>query len=344
MTDVFLVGNGKIWHYRFRVAGVRVQRTTREQDKARAEAVAQRAYDDAVTRANGRHPVPTLIDLAEEWIKVRGLVVSASHARGMETFVRHHMYGLGNLPISELTTERVELARNEHMKTRSPSTANHWLRILALLVNWAVRREILNKLPWKIAMLRVQKQPRITLPIEMVADWFAALDKASGKSPAVGTAVRLMFGMGLRESEASGARWEWIDWERRTYTPGATKGREAIAIPMPSWIATRLAATRCATGLIVARRDGCQLPPGYARHTIRAANAACGIEGITSHRLRGTFATLLSEEGTPIQTIQAIMRHKDVKTTMAYLETNHDTAAQAQDRIGNRIGFRSANA
>jgi integrase len=344
MINVFRVGDGKIWHYRFRVAGLRVHRTTREKDKGRAEIVAQRAYDDAVIRANGGHPIPTLFELAEEWIKVRGPVVSASHVRGMEIFVRRHVYDLGDLPISELTTERVELARNEHMKTRSPATANHWLRILALLVNWAVRREILNKLPWKIAMLRVQKQPRITLPIEMVADWFSAVDKASGKSPAVGTAVRLMFGMGLRESEASGARWEWIDWERRTYTPGATKGREAIAIPMPGWIATRLAATRCATGLIVARRDGGQLPPGYARHAIRAANAACGIEGITSHRLRGTFATLLSEEGVPIQTIQAIMRHKDVKTTMAYLETNHDTATQAQDRIGGRISFRSANA
>ena len=339
MSKVFRVGDGKIWHYRFRVAGVRVQRTTREKDKGRAEIVAQRAYDDAVIRANGGHPIPTLFELAEEWIKVRGPVVSASHVRGMEMFVRHHMYDLGNLPISELTTERVELARNEHMKTRSPATANHWLRILALLLNWAVRREILNKLPWKIAMLRVQKRPRTTLPIEMVKDWFEALDEAAGKMSAVGTAVRLMFGLGLRESEASGARWEWIDWERRTYTPGVTKGREATAIPMPGWIAERLGTIRSATGLIVARRNGRQLPAGYPRHAIRAANAACGIEGITSHRLRGTFATLLSEEGTPIQTIQAIMRHKDAKTTMAYLEVNHDRAAQAQDRISDRIGF-----
>lgn len=339
MSKVFRVGDGKIWHYRFRVAGVRVQRTTREKDKWRAEIVAQRAYDDAVIRANGGHPIPTLFELAEEWIKVRGPVVSASHVRGMEMFVRHHMYDLGNLPISELTTERVELARNEHMKTRSPATANHWLRILALLLNWAVRREVLNKLPWKIAMLRVQKRPRTTLPIEMVKDWFEALDEAAGKMSAVGTAVRLMFGLGLRESEASGARWEWIDWERRTYTPGVTKGREATAIPMPGWIAERLGTIRSATGLIVARLDGRQLPAGYPRHAIRAANAACGIEGITSHRLRGTFATLLSEEGTPIQTIQAIMRHKDAKTTMAYLEVNHDRAAQAQDRISDRIGF-----
>jgi integrase/recombinase XerC len=209
MRKIFRVGNGQIWHYRFRVAGVRVQRTTRERDKGRAEIVAQRAYDDAVTRANGGHPIPTLFALAEEWIKVRGPVVSASHLRGMEIFVRRHTYGLGNLPISELTTESVELARNEHMKTRNPATANHWIRILMLLVNWAVKREILTKLPWKVSMLRVQRQPRTTLPIEMVKDWFEALDKAAGKAQAVGTAVRLMFGLGLRESEAAGARWEW---------------------------------------------------------------------------------------------------------------------------------------
>jgi integrase/recombinase XerC len=337
MRHIFLVGG--IWHYRFQVAGVRVHRTTRQVDKGRAELVAQRAFDDAVTRANGGQPIPSLSALAEEWIKIRGQVVSASHLKGMQEFVRRHTYGLGNLPISELTTERVELARNEHMKTRSPATANHWLRILNLLVNWAVKREILTKLPWKVSMLRVQRKPRATLPIEMVKAWFDALDKAAGKAPAVGTAVRLMFGLGLRESEAAGARWEWIDWDRRTYTPGVTKGREATAIPMPRWIAERLGAARRKDGLIVARRDGQQLPPGYPRHAIRAANAACGIDGITSHRLRGTFATLLSEEGTPIQTIQAIMRHKDVKTTMAYLETNLDSAARAQERIEERIGL-----
>lgn len=341
MINVFRVGDGENWHYRFRVAGVRVQRTTREGDKGRAEIVAQRAYVDAVTRANGGHPMPTLFELAEEWIKVRGPVMSASHVRGMESFVRLHTYDLGNLPISELTTERVELARNEHMKTHSPASANHWLRILNLLVNWGVKREILTKLPWKVSMLRVQRKPRATLPIEMMKDWFAALDKAAGKAPAVGTAVRFMFGLGLRESEAAGARWEWIDWERRTYTPGVTKGREATAIPMPGWMIERLGSARKKDGLIVARRGGQQLPSGYSRHAIGAANAACGIEGITAHRLRGTFATLLSEEGAPIQTIQAIMRHKNVSTTMAYLEVNLDTAARAQDRIGERIGFNS---
>lgn len=63
MTKVFRVGDGKIWHFRFRVAGVRVQRTTREKDKGRAEIVAQRAYDDAVIRANGGHPIPTLFEV-----------------------------------------------------------------------------------------------------------------------------------------------------------------------------------------------------------------------------------------------------------------------------------------
>ncbi|MES2320828.1 MAG: site-specific integrase [Pseudomonadota bacterium] len=81
----------------------------------------------------------------------------------------------------------------------------------------------------------------------------------------------------------------------------------------------------------------CVLFPGYARPAIRSANAACKVTGITPHRLRGTFATLLSEEGVPIQTIQKVMRHKNPMTTMNYLEVSVPTAARAMDRIGERI-------
>lgn len=332
-----------IWHYRFAVAGVRIQRTTRERDYGRAEKVAQRAYEDAITRANGGKLVPTLATLVDEWLDVHSPVVSVSHASGVAVFARCHLYDLGALPVTELSTERVERARNRHLETRSQATANHWLRTLKLVVNWAVKREILPKLPWNVAMIKVQRRPRVTLSIGMAKEWLAALDKAAHMAPSIKTAVRLMFGLGLRASEAAGARWEWIDWERKTYTPGVTKGKESVAIPIPAWVFDYLTPISSTTGLIAPRRYKKEkpMPPGYAIRAIGMANSACGITGITPHRLRGSFATLLSEEGTPVQTIQRIMRHKDVSTTMGYLEVNIDTAAQAQNRLGERMGFSS---
>jgi integrase len=337
--QLFRAGTGKAWHYRFQVAGARTQRSTRETAKGRAEKIAQKAYDDAIVRANGGQPVPTLRELLADWLLIHRPVASAAHIRSVETFARLHLYDLGDKPVGAISTTDVELARNAHLESHEPSSANHWLRILKLITLWAVKREIIPARPWKVEMLKVQKRPRAILPLDVARTWFEAVDKAAVRSPGVALAVRLMFGLGLRESESATARWEWIDWQRLTYTPGITKGREAEPVPMPAWLVEHLVPLRRDEGLIAPRADGSQLPAGCSRGAMRIANAACSIKGITPHRLRGTFATLLSEAGVPIQTIQKVLRHKSPMTTMAYLEKNLDTAAQAQNRIGQKIGF-----
>jgi integrase len=335
--SLFRIGAGKVWHYRFQVAGVRIQRSTRLKVKGRAEKIAAKAYDDAVVRANGGQPVPSLRELIAAWVEVHRPIRSARHISSIETFAKLHLYTLGDKPVNAITTSDIERARNAHLESHAPSSANHWLRVLKLLGMWAVRREIIPALPWKVQMLKVQRKPRSMLPIDVASTWFAAVDK-SARAPAVGTAVRLMFGLGLRESESSSARWEWIDWERATYTPGITKGREAKPVPMADWLIAHLVPLRRESGLIATRRDGRPLPAGFSRGAIRRANASCELVGITPHRLRGTFATMLSEAGVPLQTIQEVMRHKHPMTTIGYLEPNIETAARAVNAIGRKLG------
>lgn len=329
-----------VWHYRFQVGQARVQRSTRERVKSKADPIAQRAYDEAIIRVNGGKLVPTLRVLAAEWLLVHAKVASVAHRRSVETFARLHLYELGDLPVSDITTTHVELARNEHLATHKPASANHWLRILKLLANWAVKREIIPKLPWRVAMLKVQKRPRVILPVDLAAAWFDAVDAAAGAVTGIGTAVRMMLFLGLRESEATSARWEWFDWERTTYTPGLTKGREAEPLPMPGWLVDYLKPLRQPAGLVVSRRNGRRFPAGFARRAMQAANLACATRGVTPHRLRGTIATLMSEEGVSIQNIQKFLRHKSPMTTMAYLEKNMGIAARAQNVIAEKIDIR----
>lgn len=330
---------GAIWHYRFQVDLKRVQKSTRLRSKDKAQEFADKAFSDAVVRANGGEPVPSLAELADKWLQVHRPTVSPAHYRSVEIFRRLHLYDLGAKEIGDIDTEDVELARNQHLGTHSAATANHWLRILKLLTRWAIHRNILKQSPWKVAMLKVQKRPRSILPIDVALAWFAAIDKATTCQPGIGIAIRMMFGLGLRENESITARWEWIDWNRKTYTPGITKGREAEPVPLADWLASYLAPMKRAEGPISSKVDGSLFAPGFHRKAIRIANTSCSIKGITPHRLRGTFATLLSEAGVPIQTIQAVMRHKSPLTTMAYLEKNRDMAAAAQTKIGEKIGF-----
>lgn len=330
---------GDIWHYRFQVSGQRVQRSTKLRSRRAAEQLAQREFEAAVVRANGGQPVPTLAELIELWIVVHRPVASAAHIRSVDQFRRLHMYDLGDRRIDAITTADVELARNLHLQGHKPASANHWLRILKFLTMWAVKRGTLTAAPWRVPMLKVQKRPRAILPLDVARTWFDAVDDAAKRMPAIATAVRLMFGLGLRESECATARWEWVDWQRATYTPGITKGREAEPVPMPAWLLEHLMSQRQAQGLIVAKLDGQEFKSGFARQVMRRANATCTLKGITPHRLRGTFATLLSEAGVPVQTIQRVMRHKSPVTTMGYLEKNLDLAARAAEQIGANAGF-----
>lgn len=336
-VTVFKVG--AIWHYRFQVGRRRVQRSTRERARVRAEPVAQSAYLDAVQRSNGGEPIPSLHTLIDHWHELRARHASAAHVRSVETFARLHLHGLGEKIICDIDTTTVERARNEHLKTHNFASTNHWLRVLKLLVNWAVKREILPRLPWSVSMLPVQKRPRAILPLSAALVWFDAVDKVSARAPGIAAAVRMMLWLGLRESEAISARWEWIDWQRSTYTPGITKGKEADPLRMPAWLIEYLRPMRQAEGLIACHSDGKRYNSGFARAAIRTANGICSTKGITPHRLRGTIATLMSEEGVPVQTVQKFLRHKDVRTTMAYLERNMDRIDTAQHDIAKKIGM-----
>jgi integrase/recombinase XerC len=76
-----------------------------------------------------------------------------------------------------------------------------------------------------------------------------------------------------------------------------------------------------------------------ARQAIRQANDTCANKSSMPHRLRGTFATLMSEAGVPIQTVQRVMRHKNFTTTMGYLEKIFDVAVHVQERISVTAGL-----
>lgn len=334
---------GKVWHYRFQISCARVQRSTRETVKHKADAVAEKAYNRAKLWARGDEEVPTLRALVVLWLDVHRPTVSAAHAKVVETFGRLHLFDLADVELDALTTELVEAARLEYLKTHAPASANQWLNVLKLLCRWAVRRKMIPSLPWSVKLLKVQKRPRAMLPVPHTTKWLAAVDESDSEFGPVAVAVRLMLGIGLREVETITARWEWMDWVRHTYTPGITKGREADPLPVPDWLYTYLAARRNPSGLIVCRSDGSPCRPGFTRKIMLAANAACGVGHITAHRLRGTFATLLSEEGAPIHMVKRALRHKSINTTMAYLETNMDLVTRAQQRIANIAGLDAEN-
>ena len=276
-------------------------------------------------------------------MRVHAGTKSPSHLRAVATFARLHLYDMGLIRINRLGTETLEEARAQHAKGRRPASVNHWIAILGLLLRWAVTRGWISDAPFHLRKQRLQKKPRVTLPSNKVQAFLAAIDEAAGKRKALATAVRLLLALGLRESEALSARWEWLDFDRMVFVPGETKNRLAEPLPLPPWLGEYLFPLRRPEGLIVrSPLHGGRYSRGATRGLLKRAGAACSSPGISPHRLRGTFATLLSEAGRPAQTIQRMLRHRDLATTAHYLEYDIAQAVAGQEKVAAKMGFGAA--
>lgn len=179
-----------------------------------------------------------------------------------------------------------------------------------------------------------------------------------------GLVVRLIYGAGLRISEALRLRVQDLGFDRNEITVRAGKGNRDRRVPLPVSLKPELyehldARRRQYEADRAAGMHEVELPDALARkypqapyewkwqfvfasptfsvdprtggrrrhhlHEIRvqravkkAANAAGLTAHVTPHTLRHSFATHLLEAGQDIRTVQQLLGHADVRTTMIY--------------------------
>lgn len=326
-----------VYVFRFQKGGKRNrrQRSTGEKNREVAWRIATKALAEAKVRQRGETPVCTVRELVGIWLEDNPPPQkSKAYIRSMDTLCRLHLYTLAEMPVDLVAEKDIKVARTTYIRDgHGLASANHWLRLMKALFRYAWRElKMLDRMPWAVARLKPQEPVRPILPPGKTLAWFAAVD-ACGR-PEVSLAVRLMWGLGLRESEALGARWEWLDLEQGIYTPGKTKNDRAEPVRLRRALREYLAPLAKPRGLMIAKADGTRWAPGLCRTIMRRANVTCGTEGLTPHRLRGTFATLLMQR-LPPKEVQEQMRHQHVTTTLIYTSKDYtlvDKALEAMDQ------------
>lgn len=238
----------------------------------------------------------------------------------------------------------------------SASTQNQALNALVFLYKQVLRRD-LDEFG---AFIRARRPRR--LPVVLTAgEARLLLDQIGGP---VGLAARLMYGAGLRVSEAITLRVKDVDFEYGMLHVTAAKGQKDRKTMLPERLSTAMR-----EHLVAVKRfhqadlaDGYgQVPLPYAfsrksrsaatdwlwqyvfpssvrttnyetgemtRHhmsasrvqkAVKVASAQARIgKRVTSHTLRHSFATHLLESGYDIRTVQELLGHRDVRTTMIY--------------------------
>lgn len=224
-------------------------------------------------------------------------------------------------------------------KGRSITTVNNALKVLKLILGYGIRVGYMDRMPFRVTMLKAQRTPRPTISINKVQEFFSVLD-GEARNPQVPIILKVMIGLGLRESEALGMRWEWFDMDNRSYTVGKSKNRLSRVLPVPDWLwEILLGMERTQSEWLFPAEDGKPHRAQFCKKPLKRVCDKLGLGNVTQHRLRSSHASLHALVGTPLSEIQGLLGHKNIATTMIYVETSLEAKRHAQDVLSQSLGF-----
>jgi integrase/recombinase XerD len=158
------------------------------------------------------------------------------------------------------------------------------------------------------------------------------------RTPKYRTIFTTMYASGLRIAEACKLSIKGIDSKRMVLNIRGKGGKERLTVLSPRllqilrqyWKAARPKGDWLFEGGMKAGHAS----PESARRAFHKALAAAGItRKLTPHSLRHSFATHLIDTGTDITRVQALLGHKDQRTTGIYAHTSVERIARIRSPL-----------
>lgn len=144
--------------------------------------------------------------------------------------------------------------------------------------------------------------------------------------------LELMYASGLRVSEAVNLKINNIDLDSGIVT-ATGKGNKTRRVPVGSsaieWLKSYLAVRRKKENIEIENmfvgKNGKPLTRQFIHTFIVEYARKCGLEGVSPHTLRHSFATHLVQNNADIRSVQQMLGHADISTTQIY---THITSTQ----------------
>lgn len=244
----------------------------------------------------------------------------------------------GEWELSEVDTAAVMDWTDMMLSKVSPKTASNRLAVLKRLLTYARDRKLIAEIP-QIKMLKVRQQDARFLTEREVCDLIECMD------PWFQNMAVIAVNTGLRAGELRALQWRDVDLKRRVLRVSRSAWswtHEATAPKSGKPRTVSLNGNACAAFADILRLSDYVfgvppkgLPVSYERIHVamRRAVKEAGLKGdIGWHTLRHTFASHLARSGhVSLRTLQSLMGHANISTTMRYAhlfeDQGHDAVA-----------------
>jgi integrase/recombinase XerD len=244
------------------------------------------------------------------------------YTRSVAEFAKHFKKSPDQLGPEEVRSWQLFLLNEKRVKLSTYIQAVCGLRFF--YSNTLNRKIPIERIP----LPRYEKKLPIILSKEEVKALLVA-PKNLGQRAILAT----MYAAGLRVSEVTNLKLRDIDGKRKVISIRGAKGHRDRQVMLPASLRELLAAywrwKRPTEWLFPGGKPGCPISRESVFQTCRKAAALARIaKPVHPHSLRHAFATHLLEDGVNLLVIQALLGHKNLKTTARYLHVA-DTAARS---------------
>jgi len=266
----------------------------------------------------------TLSEAFEEYVKARHDLKASTLADYKEA-MNTSFPDWQTKPLTAITEDMVS-DRHAFRGKDSPSRANHAMRLLRAVINFAMGRfrdadgkpviteNPVRRLSRERSWYRIDRRRTIIKPYQF-GPWFTAvstLNALKGNSDAVSIRDYLLFlaFTGLRKEEAAGLTWADVDFKDRTFTVPDTKNHDPHTLPFSDFLEEMLTRRKAAalTGaeFVFTGRNG---RLADIRHWVLRISAESGVP-FTLHDLRRTFITTAESLDISAYSLKRLLNHR----------------------------------
>ena len=232
------------------------------------------------------------------------------------------------------------------LKTRRPKTVNNITSVLARILRYAARNQVIAPVSLEFAISTQEAEVR-AVPVEDVEKLLAACSDTRYRA-----AILLAFEAGLRIGEIRGLQWGDVNELHRELSVvrafdrfgnlGDTKGRRKRVVPMTDRLWSELdALPRRSEWCVTRLRDGDPLSYWATRDAIVELYDTAGVDRPSQpwHCIRHSFGTELADANVPPHVIQELMGHESFATTLRYIDTKREAKRAAVSKtFGHHMG------
>ncbi len=222
----------------------------------------------------------------------------------------------GKIELEEFTRHHLHSYVQKRSREVSAASVNRDIACVKKLFSYAYELGTVENHPlFRFPLLPEREKSRRILTVEE----FRRLVEAMPNT-VMAAYVALLGEAGLRKSEALHLKWSNIDLRERLVIPEKTKSNKVRMIPLSDyaleWMSKLIRYVHCPHVFVNPLTGRRLISPDK---TFRQAAEAAGFQGLGFHDLRVFRGTQWNRMGVDLRTIQQMLGHSDIKTTMRYV-------------------------